>query len=368
MLRRFGCRLSKPAQSTADRVSFHSGGEIWALPSTGGRSFTGNIFLDEFAYYQHPDEVWDAAAAVTTLGGCIRVCSTPNGVGNAFHKLCKRSVGYDDAEDFRTSPDGKVRAKWIQHSTTVHQAAADGFPVDMDNCWEIAHGDARLFKQLFECGFLDGALQYIPDSAISECSSDNCYVHGGHYYAGLDIGLENDLTALVIVCDTGEMTTVRAIKWCKRTDEELLYQLVAYAFAKYRIRRIAIDSTGLGTFPSQTLRRKYGHSKVEPVVFTLNTKEDLATTMWWYFVHAQLKIPKTDAAIKDREHGAADRLREDVASLQRIITTAGNVRFDAPRTPEGHADTAWALALALHAAASPRAKKTILTDGKPRAT
>jgi hypothetical protein len=35
------------------------------------------------------------------------------------------------------------------------------------------------------------------------------------------------------------------------------------------------------------------------------------------------------------------------------VTSAGNVRYDAARTDEGHADSAWALGLALHAANAP---------------
>ena len=42
-------------------------------------------------------------------------------------------------------------------------------------------------------------------------------------------------------------------------------------------------------------------------------------------------------------------LRDDLHSLKRTTTSAGNVRFVADRSENGHADRAWALALALHA-------------------
>jgi phage FluMu gp28-like protein len=32
-----------------------------------------------------------------------------------------------------------------------------------------------------------------------------------------------------------------------------------------------------------------------------------------------------------------------------MVTESGAIRFDAPRTVDGHADRAWSLALALHA-------------------
>jgi hypothetical protein len=60
---------------------------------------------------------------------------------------------------------------------------------------------------------------------------------------------------------------------------------------------------------------------------------------------------------RDIEPRAAERLREDICAIRREITTAGNVRYDAPHTDEGHADAAWALALALHACGKAPGKK-----------
>lgn len=45
------------------------------------------------------------------------------------------------------------------------------------------------------------------------------------------------------------------------------------------------------------------------------------------------------------------RLRDDLASIQRIVTPRGTVKYHAARTKDGHADRATALALAVHAAA-----------------
>ena len=40
------------------------------------------------------------------------------------------------------------------------------------------------------------------------------------------------------------------------------------------------------------------------------------------------------------------------ASIRRIVTKQASVRYDAPNTDKGHADRAWALALAVYAAAN----------------
>ncbi|MFW5837703.1 MAG: hypothetical protein ACOCVM_06810, partial [Desulfovibrionaceae bacterium] len=43
-------------------------------------------------------------------------------------------------------------------------------------------------------------------------------------------------------------------------------------------------------------------------------------------------------------------IRADLRSVTKQTTSAGNIRFTAERTPDGHADRFWALALALSAA------------------
>jgi phage FluMu gp28-like protein len=47
------------------------------------------------------------------------------------------------------------------------------------------------------------------------------------------------------------------------------------------------------------------------------------------------------------------KIRADLRSVAKQVTIAGNVRFTAERTADGHADHFWALALAVHAASNP---------------
>jgi len=49
------------------------------------------------------------------------------------------------------------------------------------------------------------------------------------------------------------------------------------------------------------------------------------------------------------------RIRADLRQLTKSVSAAGNVRFTAERSADGHADHFWALALARHAAAQPAA-------------
>ena len=57
-------------------------------------------------------------------------------------------------------------------------------------------------------------------------------------------------------------------------------------------------------------------------------------------------------AMEDRKLRIPDdpQIRADLRKVQKVTTAAGNIRFVAESTPDGHADRFWALALAIHAA------------------
>lgn len=320
-----GSAMAKPKSRSKTEIVFASGGRVMALPSSGGRSFSGNVFLDEYAYQEQAAAVWDAAAAVTLLGCKLRVASTPNGIGNEFHKTWKHA--------------SDPKSDWAVHEVPIDLAIEQGYPVDIKKCWSLAKGDPRLFDQLFRCKFLDNEQQYIPTSAVEACSTDETRI-GGICNAGLDLGKTSDRTELVITrTDTDGIRWVVYAESCKRTSWEDVDRLAGLAFApRFNCRRLAVDATGMGEFPAEQLQKKYGRWRVEPFKFTAQSKEELATRLYSAFVEQTVRIPRADAL-----------LRDDLCSIRRLVTIAGNIRYDAPQTDEGHGDRAWALALALHA-------------------
>lgn len=89
---------------------------------------------------------------------------------------------------------------------------------------------------------------------------------------------------------------------------------------------------------SEHLARRLGDYKLEAVNFTNDRKRELFSRAKKAFQSQKVRIPS---------HG---KLRDDLASIQRIVTPQGLVKFIAARTRDGHADRATALALAMHAA------------------
>ena len=85
---KFGSSWAAAKRAKSRELELMSGGRIMSLPnSSAGRSFSGNVILDEVAYYDHPEEVWDGAGGTALHGYRIRVLSTPNGAGDFWYGL-----------------------------------------------------------------------------------------------------------------------------------------------------------------------------------------------------------------------------------------------------------------------------------------
>jgi len=329
-LEKLGSKWARVTNASATRLRLASGASIDALPATsGGRGQSGNMLLDEAAYFERPEEVWDGASATVLHGYRMRVCSTPNGVGNLFHKLVTEHE----------------KLSYRLHRVTLAEARADGIRVDDAECWKMAHGDPRLFDQLFNCSFLDSDLQYIPSEFVSRATVETLS-QDGDVYAGLDIGETRDRTVLVLLRKKGPLKTVFHIESHKRTDDALLDALVGKAFGFHRAKRLCADGTGLGSMPATRFQKRHGE-KFESVLFTLKSKEEMATGLYSALAEEELKLPKV---LQLNAEDEAALMRLDISAVRRVVSDAGNVKYDAPRTESGHADRAWALMLALKAA------------------
>jgi phage FluMu gp28-like protein len=133
-----------------------------------------------------------------------------------------------------------------------------------------------------------------------------------------------------------------------KTTDALLDELARKAIKDFGATLLCADSTGLGRFPSQRMSETWGR-KFEGVDFTLKSKEDLATGLYDAVARKELELPVSYL------HEGIDEmplLRDDVYAIRREVTSSGNVRYVAARSEKGHADRAWALMLALHAAGS----------------
>lgn len=303
-----------------------------ANPATA-RGYSGNVVLDEFAFHTDSRAIWSALYPTISRNPQykLRVMSTPNGQGanNKFWELWSDHERLGEAD------------VWSWHRTDIYQAVAEGHPVDID---ELRAGikDPQAWAQEFELQFLDEVSAYLTYELIAGAEDPQATKDLlleeidpalGDLYLGLDVGRRRDLTVIWLLQRVGD------VNWTRRVVElagakfsvqrEVLYSLLPH------VRRAAIDATGLGMQLAEEAKERY--RQVEGVQFTNEVKADLATTLRRAFEDRTVRVPIDDA------------IREDLHSVKRIVTPAGNIRYDAEREGGSHADRFWALALALHA-------------------
>lgn len=333
-------RDSSEAILKAAEIRWPNGSRILAIPANPAtaRGYAANLVLDEFAFHEDPDAIWRAIypSISNSLKGVyrIRVLSTPNGLGNKFADIWHKGE------------------QWSKHSLTIHEAVAQGLPLDVD---EIRRGldDPEGWAQEYECQFLDAAAVLLPYDLLATCESDQATTAAptGFYdrnaapplYIGWDFARKRDLSVVWV----GEL--VGDVLWTREVNEmrgmSTPDQVDAMRPRLRLARRVAIDYTGSGVGLGDLLVKEFGQwdpakhrfGKIELVTFTQPEKVRLFAPLRVAFEKLLLRIPSNRT------------IREDLHSMQRITTPGGSVGYSAPHTDGSHADRCTALALCVRA-------------------
>ncbi len=340
--------IDEKTRQTAYVLSFTTGKRINSMSSNPDAQAgkRGGRILDEFALHPDPRKLWAIAYPGITWGGNMEVISTYRGTKNFFNQLTVEVLEQGNPK------------KISLHTVTLQDALDEGFlyklqqslPADdevqaMD---EAAYfdfvksgcADEESFLQEYMCIPANDDAAFLEYDLIAACeypaNADWRRTEGGELFAGVDIGRKHDLTVLWVVERLGDVLYTRHIEALKNMSKAE-QEAVIWPWMQ-RCARTAMDATGLGIGWADDAQRKFGTYAVEPVTFTPRVKESLA-----YPVRAQMEDRRLRVPFDKH-------VRADLRSVTKQVTSAGNIRFTAERTPDGHADRFWALALALHAA------------------
>lgn len=329
-----------------------NGSRIIGLPANPytARGHSAHILLDEFAFHKDSGAIWKALFPTVTRGYRIRIISTPQGRQNMFYRL------WANAE----------ASGYSAHKVTIYDAVRMGLELKDDKGRIIspdelkkALNDDEAWEQEYMCEFLDETTALLTYEMIGECESDRCLWDGisyknapkGNYYIGMDIGRKKDLSVIWTLEDTGsELLTREILVMEKMPFREQQEQLHARLAALSPVK-VCIDATGIGAMLAEEAARYF--PCVEEVMFTSASKEEMATKTRKAFEDRQIRIPI------ERD------VRDDLHSIRKTVTQAGNIRYDADRTEtKGHADRFWAMALAIQATTAPKKDYNILSGLK----
>ncbi|MFH1136570.1 MAG: terminase family protein [Pseudomonadota bacterium] len=327
-------------KESAQGLRLANGSRILSLPANPDtiRGFSGHIFLDEFAFHRDSRKIWASVFPIATRGFSLRITSTPNGKLNMFHDIWERGG-----------------AIWTRHATSIYQATGEGLEVDVE-LLRSATPDPATWAQEYECRFVDEATAFLTYELIASARHDDAgrpdRAGKGPFYIGADIGRRRDLTVYWTLEEVGDVLWTREVAALSQAPFSAQDAELDRLFGRYRPVRLCMDQGGLGEKMVEDAQGRYGRSRVEGVIFSGPVKQELAMTLRRRFEDQRIRIPD------DRD------IREELHRIQKTVTAAGNVRFDAARNESGHADRFWALALAVHAAEDPGGKPMIVSGGR----
>ena len=286
------------------------------------RGYSCNVYADEFAFHEDSEELWKALFPVASNNYRLLITSTPNGKGNRFYRLFT-----DEGNE------------WSKHRIDIYEAIRQGLPRNIEKI-KRALSDPDGWAQEYELQWLDEATSWLPYDMIAACEHEQTARDRGTGpgYIGIDIGRRHDLFVLWVLDKQGDVFYERELVAERGMNFAAQEAALESAIETYRPQRVCIDQTGMGEQFTERAKDKYGSYTVEGILFNNSTKLDLANGLRRHFEERSIRI-----------HAGDKLLRDDLHSLKRTTTSAGNVRFVADRSENGHADRAWALALALHA-------------------
>lgn len=313
-------------------IRLSDGVRIVGLPANPrtARGYSGDVLLDEFAMHVDDRAIW--ASLFPTLlrgGGELDIASTPRGCSNTFARL----------------RDNPLFQRTI---VTLPDAVAAGLEVDIETI-RRSMNDEQFFRQEFLCEFLDESTALLTYEQIAACEDEsldaNCSVEelaarGEELFVGVDIGRRHDLTVIWVLTRRDDCLVTQRVTALQSTTFRQQYDALRDVLALRRVRRCCIDAGGLGMQLAEAAQEDFGRHRVEAVTFTLALKAQLAGRLRVVVEEGRIRIPANEA------------IRNDWHGVQRVITAGGQVRYEAPRNANHHADRFWAAALAVHAADS----------------
>lgn len=317
-----------------------------------------DVYLDELAFYRNARKIYVAAVPIITRGGgVLTIASTPLGKMGVFYEIMEgEAEKYPHFKRFRVPwwycPDfcvdvlrARREAEVMSTDERVREFGTEILKLIRESM------DLESFQQEYECLFIDEATAYISWDLILAAAKDEdelehytdvesflSYQAKGPLWAGYDVGRKRNASELIVLEQVGDRFYQRLMVTLEKTrfqdQRERLCQLLN---GRTDLRRLCIDATGMGMQLAEELTEKYPN-RVEGVTLTSQVKGELA--------------PLTKIAFEDRNIWIpADRdLMQQIHSVKKFVTAAGNIRFDSDHDEKHHADKFWALALALHAA------------------
>ena len=334
---------------------------IAANPRTA-RGFSGDLILDEFAFYEHSEEVWAAVEPILSANPdfLCRIASTGNGRDNMFYKMTQDPK-------YRTVTITRTDA-WKMGVPVLHPITRK--EITPEEARELSEDKAE-YDQNYECKFGDSHNALISGADIAAATDDSagfiCHnlwtyhdslllqqylAPGIPFYVGIDVGRSQDRTVITTLQQVRELTYIRSILRLEKMSIPAQERVIAQIIDNPNCACVAIDSTGLGVSIYDFCHEKLGTNRVLGISFA-STIHSIPNDP----LSPKVKITDSMATHLSRlymnrliRHPIDNILVADLAQVHRTTTANGETRIEVSKSRYGgHADHFWSFALALEA-------------------
>jgi phage FluMu gp28-like protein len=317
--------------------------------------FGGDLILDEFALHKQADQLMTVAGPlIAGSAGTLTILSTHRSKTSLFNQYVKEAISDGSLDD-----NDPKKMNWSHHKTTIKDALDQDF-LEIYNSkakevgqkqltkqeyldmvlYGICKGDEARFEQEFMCVPSEQQFTLLPWELCLSAVGVPVWNNKGSAYLGWDVATSY----------AGDFSCITVVQRDARNTVHLLHQEVNKGLylvdqrkrveelvKEYKIKRLCVDSSGLGVDSYQLLERKYGSNRVEGINFTQTSKHDLASRMLGIFQANKLIIPEENDLIVD------------LNSMEKVYTKSENITYHAPHINGSHGDRFWSLAMALKA-------------------
>jgi len=336
-----------------------------ANPRTA-RGFSGDLILDEFAFHEDSQAIWEAAEPIISSNPdyLCRISSTGNGKRNMFYQLVSRG----------DIPYNRMRRSdaWQMKALKIHSIIS-GREITPDEARKQA-ADKRAYDQNYECTFADENAALLTQELISSAERTMCPIDEqqwsiasiqrmhraeGDLYFGQDFARVGDLSVQAVFEKVGRIMRMIGMLVMENMRVRQQFEQFDCVARLPKFRKAAFDMTGNGLGLFEMAEEAHGTARVEGVNFsstepvtdrirsegrkspTAKVTEIMATNLVGYFEDKIIEITPDPA------------LRDDLRKPEKITSPGGKVSIAAARDVKDHADRFWAIALAIRAATLP---------------
>lgn len=375
-----------------------------ASPRTA-RGFSGDLVLDEFAFHEHAERIWEAAEPIISSNPefQVRIASTHNTPNCLFNRMIRDGnypvasitfskawrMGRGDMDEIQAFRERWMKIDPINCERWWKQTGGKPQPQDRRSCMSIKRMgpdgrgveitpeereseaiDRLTYRKNYENEPNDGSNNPILSwDVIRRCAvaplfepDRNAWDEGtierirrtlGDILVGQDFARQGDLSVVSIMLVGDRIRHVARLEMRDVSSPEQRRQMERLIKAlAHRCKRVCIDMTGNGTGLAEELADRYG-SLILPVHFGRSVELDESLRLDGD-KRGTMPIPERMAI--DLARAFDDGLIEipdDALLLDDLrkpyrVQTGNRVSIAAAKTAEGHADRFWSLALALH--------------------